>query len=375
MKPQRGQSRWGGVALLAGLLGSAACGQPFSAAAGAGGGGSGGAGHGGAAASGTGGVAASSGSGVAKCPAASCSAGEYCESASSTCQMCAELGRFQFGAPVATGVTVPATGSSALYPRPDRDTGQLFFVQQDTTIAHQDQIAVAASMPGEAAWTQGTLLQQLVGVYQDSGPLYISAPSVLTGLVANSVAMSTAPVLLFDSNRTTGKRQVFAAVLGAATPPAVVTLPGGAVRASRIAISLAATPPRFWWISDATTGIERLVTGTATDNTPGDVPVLLDSDCPTTLADAPWVTPGGERLLFASVHTSAPPACTPDPTITHLYQVVLSPDGTAPTKASPVFPGDTTLDTDPALTTDMCALLFARFDDQGNGQIYQAPRN
>ncbi len=287
------------------------------------------------------------------------------------------MSRFQFGAPAPTQVMVPSAGSSALFPRPNKDTGQLYFVQQDTTVAHHQQIAVAASMPGEVAWTQGELLGQLAGPYQDSGPLYVSNPTVLTGLVDDSVAMSTMPVLLFDSNRTATKRQVFAVILGATAPPAVVTLPGAAAHAYDIAISLAASTPRFWWISDATTSMARLVTGTAIDTTPGDVPILLDNGCLSPLADAPWVTPGGEYLLFASAHADPTAGCAVvDLAVTHLYQVALSQDGTAPSKASPVFAaGDLNLDTDPALTTDMCALLFARFDDQGNGQIYQAGRD
>ncbi len=371
----------GFCASVAVLIGSAACTSPFTTTSGGIGG------LGGAGSTGSGGPDASAGTGGAKCTATSCQAGEYCDSSSLACTSCADVSRFQFGTPVATHVTVPTTGSTAWYPRPNQDTGDLYLVQQDTTTAHQNQIAVAPMMPGEAAWTQAMLLPQLAGMNNnDSGPLYISNPGILAGLVDPSVSSSPTPVLLFDSIGATST-QVFAAILATPDaapppPPSMVNLPGHAMHASKIAASVGASSPRFWWISDATTsdagpGVARLVTGTATEPLPGDVAIPLENGCPSPLADTPWVTPKGERLLFSSVQTDASASCAQiNTSVTHLYQIPLSSDGTANGEgnASLIFPNDEALENTPALTKDMCTLLFARFDAQDNGQIYAAPR-
>ena len=121
----------------------------------------------------------------------------------------------------------------------------------------------------------------------------------------------------------------------------------------------------------------RLVTAVATDGSPTDVPIKLDNGCPAPLAGKPWVTPGGEWLLFASTRPEAPLCAIPaGDAPTHLYAIQLDAGGQQTGSASPVFGADdASLDDSPSLfTPSMCALLFARFDVNGTGTVHAAQR-
>ena len=156
-----------------------------------------------------------------------------------------------------------------------------------------------------------------------------------------------------------------------------LTLPGGGLHESDIAVATAVSPPRFFWLTDANLEPQRLVTGLATDNSPTDVVITLDNGCAAPLASTPWVTPDGEWLLFASTRPdetngcAAPAADAP----TQLYAARLDGTGAQMGAAAPIF--DTTgqsLDNSPSLLApNQCALLFSRFDvNTGTGSVYAA---
>ncbi len=94
----------------------------------------------------------------------------------------------------------------------------------------------------------------------------------------------------------------------------------------------------------------------------------------------PWVTPGGEWMLFTSVRAEAASNCAA-PTAgapTHLYATQLDSKGKQVGKATPIFgAADMHLDNSPSLwAPSLCALLFARFDTAtGTGALYAAQRD
>ena len=315
--------------------------------------------------------------GAAGCTPNACPPDQYCSADTSACAPCSDVGRFHFGQPIPTGVTVSTPNTVPLYPRVDEDTGNLYLVARESNQNHLEIAPVSKS-----AWSSASPLTQLAaGMYQDSGPLYLRSPNLLTGLVDDGVADAGAPVLLFDSDRINimGKRRIFAVVLQSGTPKSL-NLPDGASLQSGIAMAMNVSPPRFWWLSGETLS-PPLVTFVATDNAPTPVAItLLDSGCPVISASAPWVTPGGERLLFASPRYATPPACAvPDATVTHLYQVPIDATGQPLDDAGAelVFPDDlTSVDTTPSLTPNMCTLLFARTNALGTDtRIFAAPRD
>jgi hypothetical protein len=278
-------------------------------------------------------------------------------------------------------VALPITGASALYPRVRPITGDLFLVQH---ASDRFQIAEALYSGGKPPpWGAATLLAELAGSFQDSGPLYLEDASILATLVGNdSIAKSGMAVLLFDSNRQqqAGTRKVWAITLTDTPPigPVLVTLPGNAAHDSNIAVAMAASPVRFWWTSDAVPALvdaaaplARLVTATAMDAFPTDVLLTLEAGCPAPLADTPWVTPLGNRLLFASAPCGAVGSSD-----THLFQAPLGSGGKQADNAKLLLTngGDTT-DTTPALTPDQCTLLFSRVDAAGTARIFTAPRD
>jgi hypothetical protein len=361
-----------GLGLVAGVaIESAGCTAPFTAGAGTGG------------ASGssaqTSGASPNSGTGGAQCAAVSCAKGEYCNPDIAACEPCATSARFQFDPPVMQALTLPITGASALYPRFRSDMGELFLVQQDNT--HHDQIVEVAYAAGKSPpWGAATLLGALAGTHQDSGPLYLADSSILAPLVNDDALTKPGmPVLLFDSDRQVGDTKVFVVSFG--TPPegpVLVSLPGDAAHESSIAVAMAASPPRFWWISDAgpapadaAAPLMRLVTATVVDTAPTNVLLTLDGGCAAGLPATPWVTPAGDRLLFASA-----PCGMESSSATHLYQVPIGSAGKETDNAKLVFTdGLATTDTTPTLTPDQCTLLFSRVDLGGTAQIFAAARN
>jgi hypothetical protein len=380
-----------GFGVIAGVAAASGCGRAFvlgestggsaasSAATNGSGNGSGGAGGVAASLGGAGGAApaaCSPGVGVAL---SSCGKDEYCNADTAACESCAALDRLRFGAPVALGVAPVTQGATLMFPRRNTDTGDLFLVQQLNTAANPTQIADAPFVSSKAEWSPTGLVPALAGTYLDTGPLYLTDASVLAGLIVATPSQASTPALLFDSDRTLNKRKVFALSLGGPANATMVQLdlPGGAAHESSIAVATDASPPRFFWISDANGAAMRLVTAIATDGSPTDVPITLDDGCPAPLAGKPWVTPGGEWLLFASTHPDTPACAVPaSDAPTHLYAAKLGADGQQTGSAAPVFgAADANLDDSPSLfTPSMCALLFARFDVNGTGAIYAAQR-
>lgn len=369
MRPLGSHDGLGWVA-VASLVAGAACGPQFVAGTGNTGGGGTGAGT-----SSTGGTGSGPSTGGASgCTPGSCAADQYCDTGNAQCVGCSKLDRFSFGAAVGLGVTVPAAGASELYPRADPGTGDLYLVQQEQGSTHLNQIARAPFMVGKTPWTSASLLMQISGNHQDSGPFPLQDPSELGGLVSDGIAKLSTPVLLFDSDRL-GEKHVFAVDLKTSAS-SQLTLPGGSTHETRIAVATDASPPRFFWIGNpggSTT--DRLLTATASDTAPTPVTITLESGCPTPLPNTPWVTPGGDRLLFTSANYGPPPGCTsPDTTATHLYEVPLDASGQPTDKARRVFPNDSSIDTTPSLTPNRCALIFARVESSGV-KLYAASRN
>ena len=270
----------------------------------------------------------------------SCGQGRYCDTSAGQCAECAALDRLQFGAPVPLGLA-PTNGITQMFPRSNADTGDLFLVLQAMQPVYQTQIASAVAVKGPPSWMAPAPLAALAGTNQDTGPLYLQSTATLAGLVDPSIVKAAEPALLFDSDRIPGKRKVFALLLGSTTiaVPVVLALPGGttATNESNVAVAPAASPPRYFWLSDTGAQPVRLVTALTSDASPADLPLTLDDGCPAPLAAMPWVTPGGEWILFAGTrpdpasNCAAPPADAP----THLYAARLNAHGQQAGKAVP----------------------------------------
>jgi hypothetical protein len=358
--------------LVAALLPEVACSPAFSTAAG----GSGGAGSSTSTSTTTGGSSTGTGGATTTttCPS-SCPADEYCNPTTGACESCTTSPRFSFGMPVALPLMLPTVGSSALYPRIDPPTGNLYLVQQGQGTGHLNQLAEALYMPGQMnPWPSAALLSQLMGSHQDSGPFTLQDPTQLGTFAPNAITKLSAPALLFDSDRS-GGRHVFGVGYNQATP-SQLTLPGNATDESRFVVATDAMTPRFFWISNLGGPTYQLVTSTVASNAAKPVSVTLDTGCVTALADTPWVTPTGDRLLFSSLdYASTGGACAPiSSTTTHLYHVGLDATGTPNAKVQRVFPNDDSTDTTPSLSPNRCQLLFSRVSGPTTG-LYIASRN
>ncbi|APR87684.1 hypothetical protein A7982_13033 [Minicystis rosea] len=314
--------------------------------------------------------------------AGECDAGEYCDAATSACHSCADLSSLRFHGQAFTIDVAPSTASTtAFYPRVSAaEDGKLYFTYVDRTDAiPRRRIVSAPRKTGTPGWQWGTWLWVLPPVGsagQDSGPLLLDSGAMLTGLVDPSKLAADKPVILFDSNRNgTTTQKLFAANLDG-TVAADVSLPSGK-RDSDVAAAPNASPPRYYWLSDAgsSTLSQRLVTATATSQAT-EVKLTLDNNCVTSVVEGPWVTPNGKLLLFAAAYPEDG-TCALVGGTKHLFITRMTDQGTqAPgEKAQPLFPDSpTTFDSTPALTPDMCMLLFARFDDTANGRLFGALR-
>jgi hypothetical protein len=360
----------GAAVLVAAMLPEVACSPAFVAATGGSGGADGGTTS--STTTTTTGDAGTDGSTTTTCPSA-CLTGSYCNPTTGACETCLLSTRFSFGAPVPIPLSLPTPGSSALYPRVDASTGNLFLVQQEQSTGHLNQIAEAMYTAGKMIpWTMASLMSQLAGSHQDSGPFPLQDPSVLGTFAPDAITKSAMPALLFDSDRNGGKH-VFAVGYTSATP-SQLTLPGSATDESRFVVATSALTARFFWISDLGTGTTyQLVTSTVVSNAAKTVSVTLDTGCVTPLPDTPWVTPAGDRLLFSSLEYGAG-SCAETSSVTHLYHVALDASGQPTGKSERVFPNDDSIDTTPSLSPDHCQLLFARVSGSTAG-LYGAPRN
>ena len=370
----------------------AGCGRPFAIDMSSGG-------AGGAASSASGGgdggattVSASTGTGgtggatVPACKAGiagECDAGQYCDASTSACHSCADLSSLRFHSqPFMIDLAPSIAGNTAFYPRvSNAENGKLYFTFVDRSEAiPRRRVAFAARKSGAVGWQWDTWLfvpPPVGSVGQDSAAMVLDSAAMLTGLVDVTKIDAEKPVILFDSNRNGATTQKLFAANLEGTVAADVSLPSGK-RDSDVAAAPNASPPRYYWLSDAnsTTLTQRLVTATATSQAT-EVKILLDNNCVTSVVEGPWVTLNGKLLFFAAAYPDANTCTPPVGGTKHLFVTRMTDQGTqAPgEKAQPLFPeSPDTFDTTPALTPDKCMLLFARFDATANGRVYGALR-
>jgi hypothetical protein len=380
--------------MAAGLLAAAmlpsSCGRPF--AIGAGGGGasstsSGLAGYGGAGGApdtGGGGHGGTGGATPACTPGdlGTCSAGSYCRADTVACEVCTSFTRFHFAAASQVALQPPISGTTVLYPRLSPDAATLYFTYYDEQSAiPRRRIGSAPLDASKGSWGPWSLVKAPVDADgQNSGPLLLDTGAALSALVDSKVDTSK-PVLVFDSSRTALNTEALLAANLDASDVGALALPKGK-HDSDIAVAWQSTPPRFWWLSDATSTVgQKLVTATATDTLATPVPVTLDNGCVVEVVEGPWVTGDGKRLLFGA----APPqptdagACLPAPPgHARLYSARLDAQGQqiSGTQAKPLLSGAlAAYETTPSLSPNLCTLYFSRFDAAGNGQLFSAARN
>lgn len=369
-----------------GLLVVVGCGRPFAIDGGSGGAGgsssSVGAADNGGAPTGGSTTGGSGGSPVAACKAGvvgECPAGTYCDADESACHACADLSRLRFHGQAFVLQTAPTTaGTTAFYPRVSPDDGALYFTYVDKSGAIPRRRLVAAPHKlGGLGWGTWSFLSDPINSDgQESGPLYLHDASMLLPLVDASKVDTAQPVLLFDSNRDGATTQrIFAANLDG-SEAAPVSLPSGK-HDSDVAAAPGAIPPRFYWLSDAGTITQRLVTATAASSSAAEVKILLDNGCATSAVDAPWITLDGQYLFFAAAYPASG-TCAPAVVGTkHLFVAKMHDGAQVPgAPAQRIFADDaTSYDSTPAPTADACVLLFSRFDAAANGRLHSAIRD
>lgn len=365
------------------VVAAAACGRPFAVVEGSGGATTGTTSSGGATASTTSASAGTGGSGgaTAQCKPGvlgECPDGSYCESGALACRPCADLSRFHFAQPSPIDPSPPTGATTVFYPRTNADDGALYFtyVDKSGTIPRR-RLVDAPKKLGGLGWGTWSFLGQPIGSDgQESGPLYLHDASMLAPLVDASKIDTSKPVLLFDSNRDGATtHRIYAANLEG-SEAASVALPSGK-HDTDIAAAPAASPPRFYWLSDANALVQRLVTATATSSAATEVKIRLDNGCETSAVEAPWVSRDGKHLLFAAAYP-APSTCAPAVGGTkHLFIAKMNDGAQVPNEpAKRIFAeDDVSYDATPAPTPDACVLLFSRFDAAANGRLHAAIRD
>jgi hypothetical protein len=366
------------LGFLAGVGAAPGCGEPFVTSTGTGGSSS-------SSTSGTGGVTNSTGTGGAACvvgmPSTCPAAGDYCapNGGSATCVSCSDTSRFAFGKAVNLPVT-PLT-NAAIYPRIAPNSGDLYFTQEDKGPPVHFGIVSAVLPPQAKMWNAWAPEPAPInGAANSSGPLYIADSSGLSNIVQTALVQTgnDKPVLLWDSDRDTGKREIFAVNPGVGTQASLVKLNTTGLHDSRVAVASGKSPLRLWWMSDTGAVMpDRLVTAPADNSTPMPVPMALESGCHAASVDNPWVTADGTLLLFDAVRPDLANCGLAATMVHHLFYSPVGADGQQPSgaKAKALLPGDPlTYDVTPSLTPDMCYLLFSRVDATGNVTLSIAAR-
>lgn len=326
---------------------AAACGPPFVAGTGTAGGGT------------TGDTTTTStGTGAPLCMPGSCPDGQYCDAARG-CTACSDFGTFALGEVKPAGVPTDAS-ATPLYPRVGQDDTDLFFAQ---IVSSQGNVKRVAESGG--SWTNPAAIMNLDSSgSSDTGPLFLAAADALSGFQPPELAGASVPILLFHTTRGTKKVEVYGLPLMQAVMPVQLQLPDTSDYVQDVVVAAKATPPRLWWLHGSDPTALGLVTMTGADPAPEDVIISLDTCA--AVVQQPWVTPDGTRLLFSAKKC--------DQTGPHLFIAELGTDGKQIGKARRVFPGDSSLDYSPSLSTDLCTVLFSRQDANGKTAIVRANR-
>jgi hypothetical protein len=295
-----------------------------------------------------------------------CQSGQYCSATTNKCTNCTDLSSIQFSAPAKLGVGLSNVNYSAYYPRTRGANSDIYLAVAMSPTNSQVETAMFLS-PTKGWGPAMSITPILASMASDSAPLYLDDGAALAGLKPSNV-MDGQPVLLFDSTRTFGKRQVYAWVPGVSNSPQLVTLPGTDTTYEVSQVAVAWQTKRFFWISNADSKPRRLMTALPSDSMWQEVPIQLDNGCHAPLADSPWVTPEGNVIFFASDEPDPNNSCKPKAiNKPHLYRAFLDPSGQPTDPAMRVFPQDDSIDFSPSLTGDLCSLVFTRVD--GNTSV------
>jgi hypothetical protein len=357
---------WIGPGSLSAILALAGCGVPFETGAG-GGGGSGGqttnAGTGGGTSSSTGTTTTSSG-GCTPGNLATCDPGDFCN-ASSQCVSCTLATTFNFGTPQPIQVT-PAP-ISALYPRLDKLSGPLYFVNEHNQIMQAQAGTPAGTW--EAAIAMPAPFNPTATSVQE-GPLPWIDGSSVKGVLDTSMVDATKPVLLFGTNGSGDQMLVAANLTGTAPPsPSPLKVPPLLSGDSSIAATFGLATARLYWIRNS-----ALWTAMSNGAVAAPVNVPFSGGCaidPTGAINQPWVRPDGTRLLFSAASFQGATCAVAGNAQSRLFSIELVVGtGQAMGAATQIFPTDTMDDDEtPSLSPDTCTLYFSRA-----GVLMQAPR-
>ncbi len=386
------------AAMVGGVLGLVACGEPFVTEDGSGGSksstsdnvanSSSGVGHGGTGggsasvtngSGGTGGlgtssgVSASSGSAGGSCIVgnlSTCGVGQYCSKTEGTCTACAltKLDDLDF-APAKQLIVDAVVGGTSTYSFPRQGKlGALVFQSAETTPLTSSYLETAAAKkPGDRSELGGFDTPSVLDVSSPAGPNNAQAPLRMSGvswLMTSPAVNGTDEYDFFDdvppapgANPT---RSIFARPVTGGGGIIQVTLPPmGNTSYARIAI--APNKKRVWWQARAVMGSTTLGDPTAyTQYVPqdqtGTALTLEIGTCPLH-PDSLWVTPDGGYLLFDAPDVDEAPGMACAAKLTKSSFIInLKGDGTANGAAHRLLPGTATIT--PSFTNDECALLF-----------------
>ncbi len=379
----------GALSILA-LTAPIGCGDPFSSGTGSGGGttssttttssggGQGGGGTGGAGGTSTTGGGGTGGQGGASpCEEGQCGDTEFC-APDATCQPCSDFAYpLEFGPAEAIDVS---PGSGPWFPRVRDEAGSLrmFFAAAPSG----ENFDLAQSELAGGTWSAGIYLSNTFNSgAAETGPLPLPSGVVLPGL-----GLPNTNLIVFTAFDAQVNRRIFAADV---TGGQKVLLPnvGDPIETYSIAIAHALTPPRYWYMNRHIVGNPGVSTNDFMTKLPAEVQphpitgMMLPNGqtlCPLNLNDtpdlAPWVTAGGELLMFhAAVNLDG--NCAGEKVL-RMFYVALDGDG-MPTgdirEPSVESLSETAAVQTPSLSPDSCSLFFSSNHD-GERQLYWARR-
>jgi len=295
-----------------------------------------------------------------------CTAGQYCQDATTRCRECSDFTRFQFGMVRELSTLTQSTKGIERFARSANASSALFYVSGAADNAKIWYTPAPASGVG-AVVSRPTQIE--------SGPLFVSADFLPESENQN---------LFFD--RRQGERKLMMALWTAAalTQEALLPEPLNAAGFDDYSIAVSPSTGHVYWMSTRNGAAELLWQPTGMSAPPA--PTVLEltvkagkAECPRSGEDAtPWVNAQGSLLLFRN--PSLNEECEEnDSGATDLFAAPLDEDGKPLTAATSLASlnhiGGTSWETDPSLSPDACFLYFASDNGTGNFDLYRAQRN
>lgn len=308
-----------------------------------------------------------------------CNENQYCQRTTKICAECKDVSSpFIFGPPIPLELSLPNGGTNPRFPR-SGPNGQLLFTF--TSLAGNLNIGHAPAGSAPLTWQKGQSESEppLNTSADESSSFYLAKGSVLKNLVDPNVKTDTGIVLYDSTQQGPGTKQVFA-FNPDQTSFSKVQLQGGTINSQ---LTVAADVPRFWYTSNALKPASEPnefveLVSAAPGTMPTAVPLQDSAGCAVKGNVAPWVTPDGTILLFATQRQKkiGTTCSNVGSDTSHLWYTTVNPkDGKqAEAAARELFSEDPKSYTSPALSENLCVLYFFEATSSTSATLYAAIR-